>query len=133
MKDWAVQLAAQARAEGVELTGDDPAAGPLSQALRTGQQVEMTGHLGNERHAVEIHDPKSPTGPSVRPWGWIAEVAATCEDPCSSDEVRRTLSAVARRHGRDQEQAMALAAEARLGSVPRKPEGWRYMTGRRAD
>jgi transposase-like protein len=49
MREWAEQLVAQARAEGVELTGDD---GLLSamvrQVLQTGLEVELADHLGYE-------------------------------------------------------------------------------------
>jgi putative transposase len=54
MRDWAEALVAQARADGVELTGDDGLLTALvRQVLQTGLEVEMTDHLGYERHAVE--------------------------------------------------------------------------------
>jgi putative transposase len=54
MRDWAAELVAQARAEGVELTGDNGLlTGLVRQVLQTGLEVEMTDHLGYERHAVE--------------------------------------------------------------------------------
>ena len=54
MKDWAERLVAQARAEGVELTGDGGLlTGLVRQVLQIGLEVEMTEHLGYERHAVE--------------------------------------------------------------------------------
>ena len=54
MKDWAERLVAQARAEGVELTGDGGLlTGLVRQVLQTGLEVEMTEHLGYERHAPE--------------------------------------------------------------------------------
>ena len=53
MRDWAAELVAQARAEGVELTGDNGLlTGLVRQVLQTGLEVEMTDHLGYERHAV---------------------------------------------------------------------------------
>jgi len=54
MKDWAELLVAQARAEGVELTGDGGLlTGLVRQVLQTGLEVETGEHLGYERHAVE--------------------------------------------------------------------------------
>jgi transposase-like protein len=54
MRDWAAELVAQARAEGVELTGENGLlTGLVRQVLQTGLEVEMTDHLGYERHAVE--------------------------------------------------------------------------------
>ena len=53
MRDWAAELVARARAEGVELTGDDGLLTALvRQVLQTGLEVEMTEHLGYEPHAV---------------------------------------------------------------------------------
>ncbi len=53
MTDWAELLVAQARAEGVELTGDGGLlTGLVRQVLRIGLEVEMSEHLGYERHAV---------------------------------------------------------------------------------
>jgi transposase-like protein len=53
MRDWAEALVARARADGVELTGDDGLLTALvRQVLQTGLEVEMTDHLGYERHAV---------------------------------------------------------------------------------
>jgi hypothetical protein len=43
MRDWAAELVAQARAEGVELTGDNGLlTGLVRQVLQTGLEVEMT-------------------------------------------------------------------------------------------
>jgi transposase-like protein len=54
MRDWAAELVARARAEGVELTGDHGLlTGLVRQVLQTGLEVEMTDHLGYERHAPE--------------------------------------------------------------------------------
>lgn len=53
MRDWAAELVARARAEGVELTGDNGLlTGLVRQVLQTGLEVEMTDHLGYERHAA---------------------------------------------------------------------------------
>jgi putative transposase len=53
MRDWAAELVAQARAEGVELTGENGLlTGLVRQVLQTGLEVEMTDHLGYERHAA---------------------------------------------------------------------------------
>jgi transposase-like protein len=53
MRDWADELVARARAEGVELTGDNGLLTALvRQVLQTGLEVEMTDHLGYERHAA---------------------------------------------------------------------------------
>ena len=54
MRDWADELVARARDEGVELTGDNGLLTALvRQVLQAGLEVEMTDHLGYERHAVE--------------------------------------------------------------------------------
>ena len=54
MRDWAAELVARARAEGVELTGDNGLlTGLVRQVLQTGLEVEMTDHLGYERHAAD--------------------------------------------------------------------------------
>jgi len=54
MRDWAAELVERARAEGVELTGDDGLLTALvRQVLQTGLEVEMTDHVGYEAHAVE--------------------------------------------------------------------------------
>lgn len=51
LRDWAAELVDRARAEGVELTGDDGLLTALvRQVLQTGLEVEMTDHLGYERH-----------------------------------------------------------------------------------
>ena len=51
MKDWAEFLVERARVEGVELTGDGGLLTALvRQVLQTGLEVEMTEHLGYERH-----------------------------------------------------------------------------------
>ena len=53
MREWAEQLVARARAEGVELTGDDGLLTALvRQVLQTGLEVELTDHLGYEPHAA---------------------------------------------------------------------------------
>ena len=54
MRDWAAALVEQARAEGVELTGDGGLlTGLVRQVLQTGLEVEMSDHVGYEPHAVE--------------------------------------------------------------------------------
>jgi putative transposase len=54
MRDWAAELVDRARADGVELTGDNGLLTALvRQVLQTGLEVEMTDHLGYEPHAVE--------------------------------------------------------------------------------
>ena len=51
MREWAEQLVARARAEGVELTGDDGLlTAMVRQVLQTGLEVEMSEHLGYEPH-----------------------------------------------------------------------------------
>jgi len=51
MRERAEQLVARARAEGVELTGDDGLlTAMVRQVLQTGLEVEMSEHLGYERH-----------------------------------------------------------------------------------
>jgi hypothetical protein len=54
MRAWAEELVARARAEGIELTGDNGLlTGLVRQVLQTGLEVEMTDHLGYERHAPD--------------------------------------------------------------------------------
>jgi putative transposase len=51
MREWAEQLVARARAEGVDLTGDDGLlTAMVRQVLQTGLEVELTDHLGYEPH-----------------------------------------------------------------------------------
>jgi putative transposase len=51
MREWAEQLVERARAEGVELTGDDGLlTAMVRQVLQTGLEVELTEHLGYEPH-----------------------------------------------------------------------------------
>ena len=51
MQDWAESLVAQARAEGVELTGEGGLlTGLVRQVLQRGLEVELTDHLGYEPH-----------------------------------------------------------------------------------
>ncbi len=51
MGAWADELVERARAEGVELTGEDGLLTALvRQVLQTGLEIEMTDHLGYERH-----------------------------------------------------------------------------------
>ena len=54
MDAWAAELVASARDEGVALTGDGGLLTDLMRSvLQRGLEVEMTEHLGYERHAVE--------------------------------------------------------------------------------
>lgn len=54
MRDWAEQLVARARSEGVELTGDNGLlTAMVRQVLQTGLNVELAEHLGYEPHAPE--------------------------------------------------------------------------------
>jgi transposase-like protein len=54
MQAWAEALVDQARTQGVELTGDSGLLTALIQrVLQTGLNVELTEHLGYDRHAVE--------------------------------------------------------------------------------
>jgi putative transposase len=49
MREWAEQLVARARSEGVELTGDDGlSTAMVRQVLQTGLEVELADHLGYE-------------------------------------------------------------------------------------
>ena len=51
MRAWAAELVERARRDGVELTGDGGLLTALvQQVLQTGLEVEMTDHLGYERH-----------------------------------------------------------------------------------
>jgi putative transposase len=50
MREWAEQLVAQARADGVALTGEGGLLTDLMRhVLQTGLEVEMAEHLGYER------------------------------------------------------------------------------------
>ena len=54
MDDWADRLVEQARSEGVALTGDGGLLTDLMRhVLQRGLEVELSEHLGYERHAVE--------------------------------------------------------------------------------
>src|SRR2546429_587085 len=54
MRAWAEEPVARARSEGVELTGDNGLLTALvRRVLQTGLEVELTDHVGYERHAVE--------------------------------------------------------------------------------
>ncbi len=56
MRDWAAELVARARRDGINLTGDDGLlTGLVRQVLQTGLEVEMTDHVGYDRYAVEGH------------------------------------------------------------------------------
>jgi transposase-like protein len=51
LRDWAEELVARARAEGVDLTGDDGLlTGIVRQVLQAGLDVELEEHLGYERY-----------------------------------------------------------------------------------
>ena len=51
MPEWAELLVARARDEGVSLTGEGGLlTAMIRQVLQTGLEVEMTEHLGYERH-----------------------------------------------------------------------------------
>jgi putative transposase len=51
MREWAEELVARARAQGVELTGDDGLlTAMIRQVLQTGLEVELSDHLGYEPH-----------------------------------------------------------------------------------
>ena len=53
MQAWAQALVEQARTQGVELTGDDGLLTALiRRVLQTGLNVELSDHLGYQRHAV---------------------------------------------------------------------------------
>jgi transposase-like protein len=54
IRDWAEQLVARARSEGIELTGDNGLlTAMVRQVLQTGLNVELAEHLGYEPYAVE--------------------------------------------------------------------------------
>ena len=54
MRDWADQLVARARSEGIELTGDNGLlTAMVRQVLQTGLNVELAEHLGYEPYAAE--------------------------------------------------------------------------------
>jgi transposase-like protein len=54
MRDWAEQLVARARSEGIELTGDNGLlTAMVRQVLQTGLNVELAEHLGYQPYAAE--------------------------------------------------------------------------------
>ena len=54
MRDWAEQLVARARNEGIELTGDNGLlTAMVRQVLQTGLNVELAEHLGYEPYGVD--------------------------------------------------------------------------------
>ncbi len=54
MRDWAEQLVARARNEGIELTGDNGLlTAMVRQVLQTGLNVELAEHLGYEPYAAQ--------------------------------------------------------------------------------
>lgn len=54
MREWAEQLVARARTEGIELTGDNGLlTAMVRQVLQTGLNVELAEHLGYEPYAAE--------------------------------------------------------------------------------
>jgi len=54
MRDWADQLVARARSEGIELTGENGLlTAMVRQVLQTGLNVELAEHLGYEPYAAE--------------------------------------------------------------------------------
>jgi len=54
MSEWAEALAAQARNDRIELTGEGGLlTGLIQQVLQTGLEVEMADHLGYDRYAPE--------------------------------------------------------------------------------
>jgi transposase-like protein len=65
MREWAEQLVARARAEGVDLTGDGGLlTAMIRQVLQTGFEVELTDHLG--------YEPRDPAGStSGGALGWM--------------------------------------------------------------
>lgn len=65
MRDWAEQLVARARSEGVELTGDNGLlTAMVRHVLQTGLNVELAEHLGCERH---LKRPRSGGSRGARP------------------------------------------------------------------
>jgi putative transposase len=62
-RQWAGELVARARAEGVELTGDGGLlTGLVRQVLQTGLEVELADHLGYELSFPGLADDVRPTG-----------------------------------------------------------------------
>jgi hypothetical protein len=69
MREWAEQLVARARAEGVELTGDDGLlTAMIRQVLQTGLEVELADHLGYEPYDPAIAVQVSFSGTSAEGW-----------------------------------------------------------------
>ncbi len=77
------------------------------------QAAQVAAYLAER---TELHGHKPATLRVAAAAIAFAHRSAGCEDPCSSDEVKRTLKAAARKSGRAQKQAVALTAEA-LGII----------------
>ena len=76
MQDWAEALVAQARSEGVSLTGEGGLlTAMIRQVLQTGLEVEMTEHLG-----FESRDPASRGAANVRNGRYPKTVATEIGD-----------------------------------------------------
>lgn len=76
MRDWAEALVAQARAEGVSLTGEGGLlTAMIRQVLQTGLEVEMSEHLG-----YEPGDPAGRGSPNVRNGRYPKTVATEIGD-----------------------------------------------------
>ena len=76
MQDWAEALVAQARAEGVSLTGEGGLlTAMIRQVLQTGLEVEMTDHLG-----FESRDPAARGAANVRNGRYPKTVATEIGD-----------------------------------------------------
>ena len=76
MAEWAEMLVARARDEGVSLTGDDGLlTAMVRQVLQTGLEVEMTDHLGYERH-----DPAGRGSGNNRNGGYVKTVTTDVGD-----------------------------------------------------
>jgi putative transposase len=76
MREWAEELVARARAEGVELTGEDGLlTGLVRQVLQTGLEVELADHLG-----YEPYDPAGRGSGNTRNGGYPKTVATEIGD-----------------------------------------------------
>jgi putative transposase len=76
MREWAEELVARARAEGVELTGEDGLlTGLVRQVLQTGLEVELADHLG-----YESYDPAGRGSGNTRNGGYPKTVATEIGD-----------------------------------------------------
>ena len=79
MRDWADQLVARARSEGIELTGDNGLlTAMVRQVLQTGLNVELAEHVGYQPYAVEGRGSGNNGSPRFRVGSWVVAPSWAC-------------------------------------------------------